>query len=348
MKELEKRAASLAKKSDSEIADIARKNAIREMAEKEIDQNLDVVKLLNSMGSRAVAYSIRDQQLDEKKRLAEIEKEFERRMDMSIEVDRLKDLKRREEEELYRRQKRVEDRKVIDEQIVARQRDRLLQLEAREQENQAMRNLMKKYEEDDEKKLSRKRIENAKLREEVLSANEEAIRRKKDAKLREKKEVEDILIYQAMKDAELAKREEEEAAIERSKKERQAKLLAEQERVQSNAGKLDELRARRAAEEKERLARQREREDALKRKQDMKELLESRAKQAADKVSRQQQLKEQEKLEIYNQLQHTKKLDDREADEIRRKKEKVDEFRVSLQQQIEEIQRNRKYVSFYI
>ena len=35
-----------------------------------------------------------------------------------------------------------------------------------------------------------------------------------------------------MKDAELAKREEEEAAIEHAKKERQAKLLAQQEKAQ--------------------------------------------------------------------------------------------------------------------
>ena len=40
-----------------------------------------------------------------------------------------------------------------------------------------------------------------------------------------------------MKDAAMLKREEEEAVIERQKKERQAELLANQERIQSNAGK---------------------------------------------------------------------------------------------------------------
>ena len=61
-----------------------------------------------------------------------------------------------------------------------------------------------------------------------MVANEESIRRKKEARDAERKEMEDILIYQAMKDAELAKREEEEAALEHAKKERQAKLLAQQ------------------------------------------------------------------------------------------------------------------------
>ncbi len=46
MKELEKNALLLAKKSDSEIAEDARKKAIKEMVEKQVDQSLDAVKLL--------------------------------------------------------------------------------------------------------------------------------------------------------------------------------------------------------------------------------------------------------------------------------------------------------------
>lgn len=67
MKELEKRAVLLAKKSDSEVAEIAKKQQIREAAEKQIDDSLDAIKLLKSMAARATAYSIRDQQLEEKK-----------------------------------------------------------------------------------------------------------------------------------------------------------------------------------------------------------------------------------------------------------------------------------------
>jgi len=49
-----------------------------------------------------------------------------------------------------------------------------------------------------------------KFKKEVILANEAAIHRKLDQKKMEKKEMEDILIYQAMRDAELAKREEDE------------------------------------------------------------------------------------------------------------------------------------------
>lgn len=86
MKELEKRAAQLAKKSDDEIAAEARKQALRENADKQRDENSDVVKLLSSMAQRAAAYSIRDQQLEEKHRLAEVEKQIERRQDLLVEV----------------------------------------------------------------------------------------------------------------------------------------------------------------------------------------------------------------------------------------------------------------------
>lgn len=48
-------------------------------------------------------------------------------------LDRLRDLTRRDAEEQAKKSKRVEDRKVITEQIEARQRAKLIRLEAREQ-----------------------------------------------------------------------------------------------------------------------------------------------------------------------------------------------------------------------
>lgn len=344
MKELEKRSVLLAKKSDVEIAEIAKKQALRNLAEKKLDGNADVVKLLNSMAQRATAFTIRDQQLEEKERLARLEKEYDQRMDVMIEIDRVQDIMRREEEERSKKTKRVEDRKVINEQIAARERMRMLSLEAREQENQAMRNLMKKYEDEDRQNAAMRAVEMEKSRKAVLLANADAIERKKMAREMEKKEMEDILIYQALKDRELAKREEEEEAIARTKKERQAKLLAQQEKAQNNAGKMDELRARRAAEEKERAERKKEKAEALKRKQEMAALLESRARQAADKQERAQSAKRQADEAILLDLQYTKKMDEREQRERQIKAERTEEHKLRLHQQIEERERLKRYV----
>jgi hypothetical protein len=342
MKELEKRAVLLAKKSDLEIAEDSKKQTIRALAAEQIDNSSDAVKLLSSMAQRAIAFTIREKQLEEKHRIEKIEKEFDKRMDILIEIDRIKDIQRREEEEKAKRSKRVEDRKVINEQIEVRQRGRLMEVEAREQENGAMRGLMKKYETEDAANAQRRKEAIEKSKKEVLIANDDAIRRKQAVKEAERRETEEILLYQAMKDAELLKREEEEAVVERAKKERQAKLLAQQERAQNNAGKVDELRARRAAEEKERLLRQKERDDALKIKADMKELLDSRASQAADKVRRQEGLRKQAEEEIAQQMMHTRKMDEREEREKKVKAEKTADFKGKLHSQIEEIERSRK------
>jgi hypothetical protein len=346
MKELEKRSELLAKKSDVELAEIAKKQAIRDMAEKKLDTNSDVVKLLNSMAKRATAFTIRDQQLEEKERLAKIEKEFDERMDVMIEIDRVQDIMRREEEERSKKTKRFEDRKVINEQITARERMRMLSLEAREQENQVMRNTMKKYEDEDRARAATRAIEMEKSRKAVLLANEDAIARKKQAREMEKKEMEDILIYQALKDQELAKREEEEEAIARSKKERQAKLLAQQEKAQNNAGKMDELRARRAAEEKERNERKKEKAEAAKRKADMKALLESRARQAADKLERQNSAKAAAEEMLLLDMEYTKKMDERERRERDIKEARTQDHRQRLQAHIVERERQRSYKHF--
>ncbi|KAJ1437730.1 tumor suppressor, Mitostatin-domain-containing protein [Ochromonadaceae sp. CCMP2298] len=342
MKVLEKRSQLLAKKSDVEVAEAAKKNAIRSQAEKKLDSNSDVVKLLNSMAQRAIAFTIRDQQLEEKDRLAAIEKEFDSRMDVVIEIDRLKDIKQREEESKFKQTKRVEDRKTINEQIAGRQRQRMLQLEAREQENQAMRGLMKKYESEDAITAANKAVVMEKSRAAVLLANDQAIQRKKAARDLEKKEMDDILVYQALKDQELSRRDEEEAAVMRTKKERQAKLLAQQEKAQNSQGKMDELRARRAAEEKERNERRREKADAIKRKESMNELLESRAKQAADKVERMKAHKKEADEAILNNFEYTKRMDEREADERRKKEHLTNDHKTRLQAQIEERERARR------
>lgn len=152
--------------------------------------------------------------------------------------------------------------------------------------------------------------------------------------------MEDILIYQAMKDAELLKREQEEEAIENAKRERQKQLLASQEKAMNRAGEQDELRARRAAEEAERRARRKERDEYMKRKNDTEELLRARAKQAEDKRIR----KEAEKVfldeEYASALRFMKKGQEREDREAEEKVAKNNAHRILLNQQI---QRDRDY-----
>lgn len=340
---LEEVAKKNARKSDTELAKEARDRAIREMAEEKLIDQTDLVKMLTTFGARAAAFTIRDRQLEEKHAREEAEREVDRRLDIEMEVDRLKDLQRREEEENYKRSKRFEDRKVIIEQIDERQRAKLIQAEAREQENIAMRKMIEKYAEDDKKAAQRRQVEVERSRLEVIAANEKAIFRKQDAKVKEKEEMEEILRYQAMRDAELARREEEELKRELAKKEQQAKLLASQERSQNKQAEIDEIRARRAAEARERKIREAERDAARKRKEDLKSLNAARERQAEDKRKRLEAEAKSDLIEIEHAREYAKKMTEREERENAHKARLAEEHRLNIKRQIDEAEEKRRY-----
>lgn len=333
---LEDVAKKKAQKTESQLIKEARDQAIRDMAEEKRIDGTDVVKLLNTLGTRAAAFTIRDVQKQDKIRREQVESEHERRLDMMMEVDRIKDLQRREEEEEIKRSKRHEDRKVITEQIEERRRMKLIAAEAREQENMAMRRMVEKYAEDDRIAAIKRQKEIERSRLEVIAANENAIARKKEAKQREIDEMNDVLRYQAEQDAKMAAREEEEARREHAKKEQQAKLLASQEKSQNKQAEIDELRARRAVEARERKVREQERENARRKKEGLIELNQARAKQAEDKKRQQDSLKYLEVEEIQHARQYAAKMQAREDREAMEKARRAEEHRNCIIDQIKE------------
>lgn len=339
---LEEQAKKHTKKSDSELEEEARAEAIRKNAEEKLSSNADLTRLLNTLSSRAAAFTIRDQQIEDKRRLEEQNREYEKQMDLIMELDRLKELKRREEEESLRRQKRIDAKKVIVEQIDDRHRAKLIAAEAREQENQMMRNLMKKYEDEDRIAASKRHVEIERSKIEVMAANDEAIQKKKEEKLREKMEMDEILRYQALKAEEAAKREEEERLLDRQKKERQAKLLAQQEKSQNKLAEIDELRARRAAEAREREARTKEKQAAEKKHIVMEKLLTDRSKQEQSKKEKEAMDRQQEEQQFQKTLELAKQQELAEKREIEKKKEAAREHRSQVQGQIAESERARK------
>ncbi len=150
------------------------------------------------------------------------------------------------------------------------------------------------------------------------------------------------MIYQALNDRELAKREEEEMELEKAKKDRLLQMLAQQERAQNNAGKLDEIRARRAAEERERRAREKERDESLKKKKERKELMAARAKQAADKHALLDREKIFEEEEYLSGIKYMAKMDEREKNERLLKQQRSTEHRTNLMKSIDEREKQRQ------
>jgi len=330
----EEEAKKKAKKSDVELMKETREQTIRELAEKQVDENLDLVKMLNTLGARAAAFTIRDKQLAEKDGRELIEKNYNQRMDMLMEVDRLTDLQRRETDEETRRRKRLEDRSVIVEQIKGREKYKMLLEEEREQENQAMLALMKKYQDEDQAAAEKRAVEVKRSRAEVMAANAQAIKRKEMAKLQEREEVEAILAYQAQKDQELAQREADEEEKANMAKERQAKLLAMQEKTQNKQAEIDELRARRHQEEKERRERARETAEAELKATRMSEMSAARTQQAAQKKAMMAREAVMQQQEYEEAVRHAMVEMERESKEAAARAENSALHREVLQKQI--------------
>ena len=341
MIKMEDEARAKTKKSASEEISDQKKEAIRKAAVEKIDQQNDLVKLLNTYSQRAMAFTIRDQQMADKHRREAMEAEYEKRMDISMEIDRLKELAAREKEEKLKLSKRIEDRSVIIDQIEARKKMKILQEEAREQENRQMLETIKRYEEEDKKAAEKKEQQIAKSRIEVLRANKASIESKKKNKLREKEEVEMIQAYQAKQDQKMRRREEDEAERKRLVGLRQKKLLDSQTRTQGKQAEIDELRARRAMEEGERRARQKELWEAHKRKQNQVMLNEARKQQQAEKAALIARQAADKQDEYESAVKFSYDMAERERREAEAKEIKNEEFRQMLRDQIQKIEDKR-------
>mmetsp|Transcript_22133 Transcript_22133/g.26092 ORF Transcript_22133/g.26092 Transcript_22133/m.26092 type:complete len:483 (-) Transcript_22133:220-1668(-) len=342
MLQMEIDAKNKAKKSDIELSNMEREKAIRELAENQIDENLDMVKMLNSLGARAAAFTIRDQQLAEREARSHQEGDYDKRMDLMMEIDRLKELSERERIEDEKRNKRIQDREVIVSQIALNEKQKLLEEESRERENQQMLALMRKYEQEDKAAAEKRSVEVARSKAEIVQANSESIRRKEMTKMKELEEMESLRIYQMKKDAELAARERHEEELASEKREQQRKLLAQQEKSQNKQAEIDELRARRYAEERERKARNDEKNKAERRRQQMIELSNARKAQADGKKSimAREALMQQEEYE--DAIRFGMKVQQREAAEADAKQRAADMHRTKLQAQIDSAAAERK------
>lgn len=102
------------------------------------------------MVAYAKAATIREKQLEEKKRDWESFKVQEKKKDKLMEIERLKKIKELEEIEERKRQEALQGKEVIIEQIKARELDRLRQREEQEREGQILVQKMKELQREEE------------------------------------------------------------------------------------------------------------------------------------------------------------------------------------------------------
>lgn len=342
MVKLSEEAARRAPKSEIEQIFAAEKEQTLRRANVLKDQAHDSVKLMKTLGARAQAFTIRDQQLKVKSELEDEHHVYDEKMNMRMEIERLEGLKRQEEIDETKKTKRYADRKVLEDQIEERRRQREKEAGVIAQEAAEMLAKIKQQQEEEAEKERQKAARAQKTMEEIKHFNDDTQARKMELKRQQKDEEDRILAYQ-LKKAEDQRRQEEEEAQRRHEAElRCAKLRSMQEKMANEKAELDELRAKRAAEGRERQAREADLALARKHKQEMEELRVEREAQAQHRQRariKEATMQQKEYESIMTQVELDKARV--KSEEEKRATHSIEHRRV-LQQQIEEKERLKK------
>lgn len=247
------------------------------------DEDRDEVKGMNKVILQSRCYNVLGSQIEEKEMITKSRKEDNRKIETTMEIERLRAIKMYEERE----QKRIEDRKkgalVIKAQLEEREAERLRQLELKHQEQQLMLRHIEKLKEEDRKVVESKREVGKRLMQDIAVVNLEQIRRKAEQREVEAAEERRILEYVKEKEKREAELAAEQLRLAAEREREVARLRALQEKAQDLQAEADAVRAKRiqdayVREERAKEKRERERLARMER-----ELLEAREKQRREK-----------------------------------------------------------------
>lgn len=227
-----------------------------------LEEELDDVKRMNQMMLYSKCVTIRDAQIEEKKHVMEENEEEERRLDLMMEIERIKALEAYEDREKKRAADRLRGAEILKKQIEERALERQRQEELRDQDRQQMLAEIERMKEEELQQQYEKRLAGRRLLEEVAKANHAQIERKKMIMQAEKEEDDRIAVYLREKELREQADAEEKERIRRERELEVARLRAQQEKAADKQAELDELRAMRAQEAYERDWREKEKAEA--------------------------------------------------------------------------------------
>lgn len=251
--------------SDIEKENLMLNKTMKEKAQKIIDENTDEAKEMNKLIMYAKVASIRDKQLQETRMIQDEYKRHNEKLDLMMELERLKELQLMEEREKIRKEQQYAGSIVIVDQIKDRDLERMKLIEQKEREKLIMLRQVKELENEEIRNHELKKKQAAKLAKEVTETNLKAAEIKEKRKIEEKELELKIHEYNVNK----TKREEEELAekkrIQEEKEREVQKLRDRQEKAKDKQSELDYIRAKRAYEDAERQAREKARKELEKR-----------------------------------------------------------------------------------
>lgn len=188
MLDLDKERANKMPATQQQVIDSEKAEGLLTKAQQMMDENHDDVKHMNQMMLYSKVVTIRDRQLEESKRLEGEWVDEQKRLDLMMEIERLKSLKLQEEREVLRKQAQKKGSLVIIDQIKERELDRIKEQEMREREMQQMVRQAEQVKKDELLIVAAKKDRAIRMMGEVEVANKRAI----DVKDQRKKEEKDL------------------------------------------------------------------------------------------------------------------------------------------------------------
>ena len=256
----------------------------------------DAIKELNILCKNAKIATIRDKQLDERKQMEDMYKKKEGRLDLMMELERLKEIQFKEAQEKEIKQLNKDANNIIIDQILDNERVRIKKREQIVKEKLQMKMQLEKLEEEEKKRILHERQLREKRVQECLKVDKYAILMKQKKKIEEKEEE----LKDKKYNLEKARREEEYLKEKKriaQEKEKEIQLLREkQKKAQDKQAEMDAIRAKRDYEEAERKAIAKEKEDEIIKHRKLMECLEDnemhkrvKEKQLADEIQKEKE-----------------------------------------------------------
>ena len=285
------------------------------------ENELDLSKRMDQILKYAKCVNIRDKQKILNKKIKNDLKKKEEKLDVMMELERLKGLKKEEEEKNMKKKKRYEEKKIIIEQMKQKKIKKEQEKLNIKKEGEELKQYLQKLEQEDIIKETQKHLNKINLAKEIVETNKILAQNKSKLLQEERNNDLNLLKY----NMELSKKKEEELyqrkILQLKKEQETQKLLLKQEKYTDEQALLDEFRAKRYLDEINRKERDKELKEALKLLKQKKELIEGNEEQKIKKRERlvEQALNEEKEYENIIKYQIKEREDEKYLENLRQK-----------------------------
>ncbi|XP_073706254.1 cilia- and flagella-associated protein 45 [Garra rufa] len=296
----------------------------------------DEVKKLNELIQEVQCHVVRDMQIQEKKLNRTEWLEEEKRLDAMMEVERRRALETQEQIEQLRKQQMINGKMCIVDQIQMRLEEKMLQDELKEQEGQQLLENMEKIQMEELKSIERKKEEQRDLLQEIQKINEENLLAKEQKKEEERLADLRAVEYTRKKLEREAEYEAEQIQIKKEKEKEVARLRALQERDRDHKAEQDEIRARRNQEAAAREWRRKEKEQTLRKLEVEEKLKAARLEQVTHKEHLLSIEAGRERAEFDRVVRAQQELIEKEREKEEQRHRKIQKHAEAVRQQVRE------------